>query len=182
MRSEVRVPFLLHTPRLTLRRPVQADAEMIFRRYASDPRVTRFMAWPTHESVAQTEAWLAYAEAEWGRWPANALLIIHREDGRLLGATGLDFETATRAETGYVLAHDAWGQGFATEALLAMVELARSLAVAELVAGVHPKHGGSIRVLEKGGFELREHQVGSGSFPNLEADLSRDRLVYGRAP
>lgn len=174
--------FPLHTPRLTLRRPIAADAELVFRRYASDSRVTRYMAWPTHQSVAQTEAWLAYADAEWERWPANALLICHREDGRLLGASGLDFETPTRAETGYVLAHDAWGQGYATEALLAMVELAGSLGVLELVAGVHPEHRASIRVLEKGGFQLRETHVGAGSFPNLEPDRPQDRLVYGRVP
>lgn len=175
-------PFPHHTPRLTLRRPVAADAELVFQRYASDPRVTRFMAWPTHQSVAQTEAWLAYADAEWERWPANALLIFHREEGHLLGATGLDFETATRAETGYVLAHDAWGHGYATEALLAMVELARSVGVHELVAGVHPDNRASIRVLEKGHFQLRESHPGGGNFPNLEPGLPQDRLVYGRAP
>lgn len=175
------MPFPIHTPRLTLRRPVAADAETIFHRYASDPRVTRFMAWPTHQSVAQTEAWLEYADTEWARWPANALLIFHREDGRLLGATGLDFATATRAETGYVLAHDAWGHGYATEALLAMVDLARSLGVEELVAGVHPSNPSSIRVLEKGGFQLRESHRGNGNFPNLEPELPQDRLVYGRA-
>lgn len=174
--------FPIHTPRLTLRRPVLADAETIFTRYASDPRVTRFMAWPTHQSVAQTEAWLAYADTEWERWPVNALLIIHREDGRLLGASGLDFETPAKAETGYVLAHDAWGQGYATEALLVMVELAGSLNIRELVAGVHPANRPSIRVLEKGGFLLRESHRGDGNFPNLEPELPQDRLVYGREP
>jgi len=35
--------------------------------------------------------------------------------GSLLGSTGLEFETTTRAQTGYVLATDAWGRGYATK-------------------------------------------------------------------
>ena len=44
-------------------------------------------------------------DAEWQRWPA-AYLIENRESGRLLGGTGLAFETSFRAATGYVLARD----------------------------------------------------------------------------
>jgi RimJ/RimL family protein N-acetyltransferase len=47
-----------------------------------------------------------------------------RDDGTLLGSTGLAFETAHRASTGFVLARDAWGAGMATEALAAMVSIA----------------------------------------------------------
>ena len=36
----------VETERLVLRRPTAADAPAIFARYASDPEVTRYMAWP----------------------------------------------------------------------------------------------------------------------------------------
>jgi hypothetical protein len=52
-----------------------------------------------------------------------------RTDRRLLGSTGLGFETPTRASTGYVLARDAWGQGYATEALGAIIESASNLGI-----------------------------------------------------
>jgi RimJ/RimL family protein N-acetyltransferase len=172
----------LHTPRLTLRRPVAADAESIFSRYASDPRVTRFMAWPTHRSIADTGAFLEFCDAQWERGPAGSYLIVRSTDNLLLGATGLDCETPARAETGYVLARDAWDQGYATEALVAMVTLARTLGVLELSAGVHPDHPASIRVLEKGGFRLLERWPRTTGFPNLEPGLTQDLLVYGRAP
>ena len=45
-------------------------------------------------------------DAEWQRWPAGPYLIENRESGRLLGGTGLAFETSFRAATGYVLARD----------------------------------------------------------------------------
>lgn len=170
----------LFTPRLTLRRPVAGDAASIFERYASDPRVTRFMAWPTHRSIDDSRAFLEFAATQWEAGPAGSCLIIRTADHVLLGSTGLECETPTRAETGYVLAHDAWGHGYATEALRAMVELAGSLGVHELTAGVHPDHAASIRVLTKGGFQLRERRPRTTGFPNLEPGLTQDLLVYGR--
>lgn len=170
----------LLTPRLTLRRPVATDAASIFERYAGDPRVTRFMAWPTHRSVEDTRAFLEFAEAQWKVGPVGIYLIIRTADNVLLGSTGLDCETPTRAETGYVLAQDVWGQGYATEALRAMVALARTLGVHELTAGVHPDHAASIRVLTKGGFRLLKRRPRTAGFPNLEPELTQDLLVYGR--
>jgi ribosomal-protein-alanine N-acetyltransferase len=127
----------LETPRLILRKPVRSDAEAIFSRYANDPEVTRLLAWPRHTSLAATHAFLDSSEAEWTRWPAGAYLIEARADGRLLGSTGLHFETLDCAVTGYVLAQDAWGKGYATEALLSMVDTARSLGVGRLYALCH---------------------------------------------
>ena len=41
----------LKTPRLILRRFTKADAAM-YRNWASDPAVTRFLTWPAHTDVA----------------------------------------------------------------------------------------------------------------------------------
>jgi RimJ/RimL family protein N-acetyltransferase len=148
-----------------LRKPVAADADQIYKRYAADPEVTRFVGWPTHTSLEQTKAFLAYCDAEWDRWPAGAYLIEDRTGGRLLGSTGLAFETETTAVTGYVLARDAWGHGYATEALIAIVQLARNVGLRHLYALCHSEHQASIRVLEKCGFRLK-HQL-EYDFPNL---------------
>ena len=107
------------TQRLLLRRPRAQDAENIFRRYASDREVTRYLGWPRHDDVSRTIAFIAFSDSEWERWPAGPYLIECRETGALLGGTGLAFDTAGRAATGYVLASDAWGKGYATEALSA---------------------------------------------------------------
>ena len=65
---------------------------------------TQVRSWPTHRSVEDTIRFLESSEAEWDRWPAGPFLIESRSDGRLLGSTGLSFETPERAVTGYVLA------------------------------------------------------------------------------
>src|SRR5271170_652288 len=161
----VATPIL--TPRLLLRPPTTRDAAMIFQRYAADAEVTRLLAWPRHERISDTDAFLNLSASEWARWPAGPLLIESRTDGGLLGSTGLGFETPHRAFTGYVLARDAQGFGYASEALRAMVTLAKGLAVTRLFALCHPSNSASIRVLERGGF-LREGLLNEQLiFPNL---------------
>src|SRR5262249_38528998 len=142
----------VETPRLILRRPKREDAEAIFSRYASDPEVTRLLAWPRHTSVCATHAFLEFSDAEWTRWPAGPYLIESRQDGSLLGSGGLAFETPDCAATGYVLAKEAWGKGYATESLRAVVDTARKAGVVRLYALCHTEHPASRRVLEKCGF------------------------------
>lgn len=168
------------TARLLFRAPVPADARAIFERYAADPEVTRYMSWPCHASVADTEAFVAFSQAEWRRWPVGPLLAFSRATGQLLGSAGLVMESLDRAATGYVFARDAWGQGYATEALAAMVDLAAELKVVRLYALCHTDHRASYRVMEKCGFTregvLPRHLV----FPNL-SDEPHDVFSYVRS-
>jgi ribosomal-protein-alanine N-acetyltransferase len=165
------------TARLVLRRPQLADAPAIFERYAGDPEVTRFLSWPRHASLDATLAFIEASDGEWARWPAGPYLI-ETPEGMLLGGTGLSFETKERASTGYVLACDAWGQGYATEALGGMVSIARTLGIVRLEAICHAEHRASARVLEKNGFacegRLPQHTV----FPNLDPQQRCDVLAY----
>jgi RimJ/RimL family protein N-acetyltransferase len=172
-------PERIETERLVLRRPRPADAGEVFARYASDAEVTRYLGWPQHRTVDATHAFLEFSDAEWQRWPAGPYLIESR-DGRLLGGTGLAFETPWRASTGYVLAKDAWGRGFATEALAAVVAVAGELGVRRLYALCHPDHAASRRVLEKCQFVREGLLQRHGLFPNLDADEPCDTLCFAR--
>ena len=163
----IAAPESFETTRLVLQRPREADLQEIFARYASDPEVTRMMGWPCHQSLDDTRAFLAISDAEWERWQAGPYLVRSRADGMLLGGTGLDFETPQRAATGYVFAKDAWGLGYATESLRAMVELSRDLGVRRLYAICHTEHRASRRVLEKCGFVQEGVLRKYAEFPNL---------------
>ncbi len=171
----------IETERLLLRKPQADDADEIFRRYASDPEVTRYLSWPTHRRLEQTQAFLQWSEEDWERWPAGSYLVFERgTEHRLLGGTGIAFQTPALAVTGYVFARDAWGQGFATEALEAMVKLARSCGVKRLVAVCHPDHRPSARVLEKCGFLLDPDRRDPFEFPNLKPKKRWNALTYVR--
>jgi ribosomal-protein-alanine N-acetyltransferase len=168
----------VETPRLILRKPLREDAEAIFARYSSDPEVTRLLAWPRHTSLDATCAFLAFSDAEWARWPAGPYLVFSREDGALLGSTGLAFETPDCAATGYVFARDAWGKGYATESVQGVINVARDAGVVRLYALCHPDNRASRRVLEKCAFEnegiLPEHST----FPNLAGGELCDVFCY----
>ena len=179
--ATMKAPEELTTARLLLRRPRREDAERIFSRYASEPEVTMFLSWPRHTTIAQTYAFLEFSDREWERWPAGPYLIEDREDKKLLGSTGLAFETLHRAETGYVLAKDAWGFGYATEALRAIVRQADALEIAVLFARCHPDHKASYRVLEKCGFVRQPELVQATHFPNLAGGSRADALCFVRA-
>jgi [ribosomal protein S5]-alanine N-acetyltransferase len=169
----------IETERLLLRKPVHGDAEAIFHRYAGDPEVTRYLSWPTHRCVADTEQFLIWSDEDWARWPASSYLIFDREDpARLLGGTGISFQSPALAVTGYVFARDAWAQGYATEALEAMVKLARRTGVRRLVAVCHPQHRPSAHVLEKCGFLLDEERRDQFVFPNLKPRRKWNVLTY----
>jgi len=170
-------PPRLETARLVLRRPAAADAAAIFERYASDPEVTRYLGWPRHRTIEDTRGFLRFSDTEWERWPVGPYIIESR-DGRLLGGTGLGFESPDPATTGYVLARDAWGQGYASEALAAMVGLARQFGVRRLFALCHPEHRASWRVLQKGGFVRDATLPRHTEFPNLRPGVLLDVLRY----
>jgi RimJ/RimL family protein N-acetyltransferase len=127
-----------------------------------------------------TRAFLEFSEAEWARWPGGPYLIESKADGKLLGGTGLAFETPYRASTGYVLAKDAWGQGIATEAVNGVVEVSQTLGLSRLYALCHVDHDRSARVLEKTGFAregiLRQYL----EFPNLAPGKPADVYCYAR--
>jgi [ribosomal protein S5]-alanine N-acetyltransferase len=170
----------LHTARLTLRRPTASDAEAIFERYAADPVVTRYLSWPMHRTLADTHVFLEWSNAEWEKGPSGPLLAFSRDDGRLLGGTGLAFRSMTEAVTGYVFARAAWGQGYATELTLAMVELARELGIERLEAICHVEHRASAHVLEKCGFLLEMIRRNAVEFPNLAPGWKFDVFAYAR--
>ena len=170
-------PREIATPRLLLVPPRSTDADEIFERYAGDPDVTTFLGWPRHRTVDDTRAFLAFSASEWERWPAGPYLIRSRPGGRLLGGTGLGFQDHDRAITGYVLARDVWGQGYATESLAAMVDLARAVGVVRLSALCHPQHRASWRVLEKCGF-VRSADPAQVEFPNLAPGQLQNVLSY----
>jgi len=174
----VKAPTKITTARLVLSKPVSSDAEAIFERYAGDADVTRFLGWRRHRSIADTEAFLAFSAEEWERWPAGPYLIWSRDDGRLLGSTGLGFETPDHAVAGYVLAKDAWGHGYATEALTAIVDAAGHIGVRRLRAFCHPAHRSSWRVLERCGFVRDRGWSRQVEFPNLAPGVPQDVACY----
>ena len=174
-------PDRIETARLAFVKPAHGDAAEMFHRYAGDPDVTRYVGWPRHQSPADTETFLKFSAEQWEQWPAGPYLIRALDDGRLLGSTGFGFIGPAHAITGYVLAKDSWGAGYATESLMAMVNLARTIGVKRLTAFCHPDHRPSWHVLEKCGFTRDLNWSEKAEFPNLAPGVRQDVFRYEMA-
>ena len=98
----------LETHRLILRRCCAEDAEEMFRNWASDPEVTRFLTWPTHANADVTrkvlESWASrYGDGGFFQW-----LIEWKENGQAIGniaVVKLD-EAKESADMGYCLGRE----------------------------------------------------------------------------
>ena len=176
----MKAPERFETERLVLRRPRVDDAELVYSTYASDMEVSRYLAWRLHQSPDTTRSFLEFSDDEWQRWPAGPYLIESRADGRLLGGTGFAFETHYRASTGYVFARDAWGHGYATEALNAIVDIGKDIGIIRLYALCHVDHARSARVLQRAGFTCEGVLQRYLEFPNLAPGAPADVHCYAR--
>jgi len=174
----MRLPECIETLRLILRRPVAGDAQAIFDRYANDPEVTRFLSWPRHRTVEDSVAFIGFSDSAWSGGHGGPYLIESRKTGVVLGGAGFIFEEPEIISVGYVLAKDAWGHGYATEALSALVGAAENMRCSRLVAYCHPAHKATIRVLEKCGFTLETGHEIRAAFPNLGDGDRLDLLCY----
>ncbi len=154
------------TERLLLRRPDWSDSQAIFDRYASDPQVTQFLTWQPHASPLETKDHLACLFQDFKAGTRMPWAIETRSDDRLIGMIELRLD-GSRAEVGYVLARDAWGQGYATEALGAVVDEALAVpSISRVWAVCNINHTASARVLAKAGMSREALLRRYSSHPN----------------
>jgi len=138
------------TERLLLRPGWAEDAPALARAIADEQVVRNLATAPWPFALQDAEAFLAAP-----RDPAMpSFLITERTDGepRIVGACGLGRRPSGAVEMGYWIARPHWGKGFATEASLALIDIARTLKLPRLEASHFIDNPASGRVLEKLGF------------------------------
>lgn len=108
-------PENLETARLFLTRFRYEDAEEIFYTYASKPESTRYVTWPTHQSIRDTREYLSRTKAGWKRGIDFSYAVRLKLNGRLIGGCGF-LNDEGKIQIGYILGPLHWQQGFATEA------------------------------------------------------------------
>ena len=145
------LPDHIVTERLSLRRLRYEDAEEIFYTYASKPEVTRFVSWPTHQTLQDTNAFLRYAINGWDNGTDYSFAIRLREGGRLIGSIGVINDDG-KLQFGYVFSPTQWNKGYATEVCLSLVSILRNQkGVYRIQSFVDAENVSSARVLIKSG-------------------------------
>jgi [ribosomal protein S5]-alanine N-acetyltransferase len=147
----------LTTPRLHLREFIPADWTAVLA-YQQDPRYLRYYAWTERTPAAVQDFVQMFIDQQTAQPRTKfQLAVTLKETGQLIGNCGLRLKagSAHEAEIGYELSPDHWGQGYATEAAQAMVDLGfTQFALHRISADCVAENVGSARVLEKVGMKL----------------------------
>ncbi|HKJ15957.1 MAG TPA: GNAT family N-acetyltransferase [Xanthomonadales bacterium] len=146
---------ILHTPRLVLRPVQEGDVEDIYAIYSDETALEHFAREPL-EDLADAQKMLddnlAFDEDKAAKFWAICLA----ESDRMIGTFTLFHisESNRRGEVGYILNREFWGNGYASEALKCMIDYCfDTLEFGRLEADVDPANTGSLRLLERNGFE-----------------------------
>ena len=145
----------IETPRLILRKARMEDVEPMFRNWANDAEVTKFLTWPAHGSIEVSERVLAswvdcYQKDDYYQW-----MIVLKETGEPIGS--IMANTVGRAQSahiGYCIGKAWWHQGIMTETLKAVMDFLFDEVGYHRVEAMHdPNNPNSGAVMRKCGMQ-----------------------------
>jgi RimJ/RimL family protein N-acetyltransferase len=153
-------PRELRTPRLRLR-PLTLDDVPALAAYRDDPEVARYQSWDryseadAHELILDVRHRQPGTAGEWFQWGVELLA-----DGAMIGDCGLKTrgDDPRQGEIGYTLARARQGQGLASEAVRAVLDLAfHRLELHRVSASIDADNHRSVALLERLGLRREAH-------------------------
>lgn len=154
---------VLHGPRIVLQPFKMSDAFFMFRNWANDPDVTRYMTWFAHKNIQETESVIALWEKNYSQPNFYQWAILLRKIDEPIGSIGvvdLDEEKLS-CEIGYCIGKPFWHQGYTTEALKEVVKFLFEQVNFETINARHdirnPRSGDVMRKCGMRSVEIREN-------------------------
>jgi ribosomal-protein-alanine N-acetyltransferase len=146
----------INTERLLLRRFEFTDANDMFKNWANDCEVTKFLAWKPHENIEVTkeiiEKWVnEYENNNTYNWAIEL-----KEIGEVIGGISLVKldEKYYSCEIGYCMSRKHWGKGIMSESLKAVINhLFLEVGFNRIVARHDTNNIASGKVMVKSGME-----------------------------
>lgn len=147
----------IETDRLILRKFEKEDAAAMYKNWASDPEVTKFLTWPAHTSVEVSEwvtnDWVnSYKDDNYYQWaitvkengkePIGSISVVHMK------------EEISMMHIGYCIGQAWWHKGVTSEALKAVMDfLFKEVEVNRIEARHDPRNPNSGNVMKKCGMK-----------------------------
>lgn len=146
----------LETERLVLRRFVNQDAAAMYRNWAADEDVTKYLTWPPHsnQEISQKviEEWVkAYDSENYYLWA-----IVLKENGEPIGSISVVSmnEDVSMVQVGYCIGKTWWHKGIMTEALQAVIDYLFDIVNVNRIECKHdPRNPNSGKVMRKCGMK-----------------------------
>ena len=147
----------LETTRLILRPTAVTDAAQMFRNWASDAQVVKYLFWSPHADVTETQSVLTkwaqeYAKPDYYHWG-----IVCKETGEIIGTIAVMglAETHQSAEIGYCISRAQWNRGYMSEVVAAVIRHMLFVVGLNRVSASHDTNNpASGRVMQKCGMQL----------------------------
>jgi len=147
----------LETKRLILRRFVSEDAGAMYRNWASDDQVTKYLTWPTHPSIEVSKSvmgkWVnSYPDNKFYQW---AIVLKENGDEPVGSISAVDMnEDISMVHIGYCIGRAWWHQGITSEAMKAvMAFFFEEVGVNRIEARHDPRNPNSGKVMAKCGMK-----------------------------
>lgn len=159
--------ILINTERLVLRKFEESDLHS-FSLLVADPEVMRFSLKGPLSPEEAKEYFERRVLSHYQTHGFGLLAVFLKETQDFIGFVGLivqNIDETEEVELAYRLLPKYWGQGFATEAAIAVCEYAfQTLKVKRLISLIDPKNHQSLQVANRVGMHFWKHSVFHG-FP-----------------
>ena len=156
----------IETERLILRRFKPSDAEYMFKNWATDIEVSKFLSWNPHKDLNETEQLVGIWINDYIKNNCYNWAIELKGFGEIIGQISLVRlnEKYCSCEVGYSLGSLFWGKGIMTEALKAVISyLFSEIGMNRIAAKHNTLNSASGRVMQKSRMKhegiLRQVQV-----------------------
>lgn len=156
----------LETERLILRKTYKDDWEPMFKNWANDERVTKYLTWPPYESAEQVkDTYHKYLLESQEKPDFFDWKIVLKETGEPIGSIGVvnlnkDIEAV---EIGYCIGYNWWHKGIMTEAYKRVIKfMFEDVGVNRIFSRHEPRNPHSGDVMKKCGLKYEGTSRQSG--------------------
>lgn len=144
----------LEDDEILLRHINMDDCEAIYNNWASDPEVSKYVMWNTHESIETTKAIMNLWLEQYRRGNIYRYGIELKDCHELIGMIDVVNIKDGCPEIGYNLSRKYWNQGYMTRALKLLCDRLFEDGFKTIIIEAVKDNIGSNRVIEKNGFEF----------------------------
>ena len=156
----------IETERLILRKLEEKDTNAIYNNWCSDPNVSKYVTWDMHKSIEDTKEYVKFKLDLYNKDYRFDWIVLLKETNEPIGEIDAVKQSVNYnlVELGYCYGSKFWNQGYATEALKAVISYLSDIAYVEKITACHiSTNPASGRVMEKAGMTydatLKEYVV-----------------------
>lgn len=145
----------INTARLLLRKFVSADAPNMFKNWATDCEVTKFLSWKPHDNIEDTKEIIAQYISKYDDNIYNWAIELNEIHEVIGGISIVKLDEATcSCEIGYCMSRKYWGKGIMSESLKAVIDYLFSEIGFNRIAAMHDTNNiASGKVMLKSGMQ-----------------------------